>query len=148
MALRIQRELLNQIRQHGEQSYPHECCGVLVGFFGAADRTVQRVVNCANASSESPRTHYEISPTDLLRVQREANLADQQIVGFYHSHPDHPARWSPTDLDEAHWPGCSYLITAVEKGKATATNSFLLVSEGQTRRFEDELIEVDDPPGN
>jgi proteasome lid subunit RPN8/RPN11 len=63
-------------------------------------------------------------------------------VGFYHSHPDWPANWSSTDLDEAHWTGCSYVITSVERGRAGLTNSFLLLGEEQSKHFEDEVIEV------
>jgi proteasome lid subunit RPN8/RPN11 len=64
-------------------------------------------------------------------------------VGFYHSHPDHPAKWSQTDLTEAHWIGCSYVITSVEKGKAAITNSFLLTGTmEEDKRFEDEEVRV------
>jgi proteasome lid subunit RPN8/RPN11 len=69
-------------------------------------------------------------------------LAGHDIVGFYHSHPDHPARWSATDLAEAHWTGCSYLITSVEKGRAVLTNSFLLLDQEEAKHFEDEPLEV------
>ena len=73
----------------------------------------------------------------------EGRERGEDIVGFYHSHPDHPARWSATDLAEAHWFGCSYLITSVEKGTAMVTNSFELVgSEEKDKRFADEEIEV------
>jgi proteasome lid subunit RPN8/RPN11 len=66
-----------------------------------------------------------------------------EILGFYHSHPDHPARWSQTDLAEAHWFGCSYVITSVEGGHAQVTNSFLLTGdEEESKRLEDEHIEV------
>jgi proteasome lid subunit RPN8/RPN11 len=77
-----------------------------------------------------------------VRIQREALLAGQDIVGFYHSHPDHPARWSSTDLDEAHWYGCSYVITSVEKGSAVLTNSFLLLEQKESKHLEDEKLEV------
>jgi proteasome lid subunit RPN8/RPN11 len=80
----------------------------------------------------------------LVRIQREALLAGHDIVGFYHSHPDHPARWSVTDLAEAHWTGCSYVITNVENGRAVLTNSFLLLDQEEAKHFEDELIEVID----
>ena len=69
-------------------------------------------------------------------------LAGHDVVGFYHSHPDHPARWSTTDLAEAHWTGCSYVITSVEKGQAVLTNSFLLLDHEEAKRFEDESLEV------
>jgi len=65
------------------------------------------------------------------------------IVGFYHSHPDHPAMWSSTDFAEAHWFGCSYVITAVEKGKAAITNSFLLTGTGEEdKAFADQTVTV------
>ena len=143
MALRIPRALYDQLRQHGEATYPHECCGVLVGeFVEAGGKVVKAAVQCGNTRTDSPRNRYHIAPLELVRIQREALLAGQDIVGFYHSHPDHPARWSSTDLDEAHWTGCSYVITSVEKGRAVLTNSFLLLGEEDEKRFEDELYEV------
>jgi proteasome lid subunit RPN8/RPN11 len=63
-------------------------------------------------------------------------------VGFYHSHPDWPPRWSSTDLEEAHWTGCSYVITSVERGKAAVTNSFLLCGGEAAKHFAEEAIEV------
>ena len=71
---------------------------------------------CGNTRTDSPANRYHISPSELVRIQRDALLAGHDIVGFYHSHPDHPAQWSATDLAEAHWTGCSYVITSVEKG--------------------------------
>jgi proteasome lid subunit RPN8/RPN11 len=140
MALKIQKALLEQLRNHGEQTYPHECCGVLVG--DADNKTVKSVVACGNTRTDSPQNRYHISPAELIRIQREAALAGLDIVGFYHSHPDWPAKWSSTDLDEAHWTGCSYVITSIESGKAVLTNSFLLLGEEQEKHFEDEIIEV------
>ena len=140
MALKIHRTLLEQLRKHGEESYPHECCGILVGTFSDDGNRVHSVVRCGNTRSDSPHNRYQIDPIDLLRAQREASDAGLEIVGFYHSHPDHPARWSSTDLAEAHWTGCSYVITSVEQGKAVLTNSFLLVEDEQGKRFEDEPI--------
>ena len=78
---------------------------------------------------DSPENRYHIDPAELVRIQRKAALTGQDIVGFYHSHPDCPAKWSRTDLDEAHWTGCSYVITSVEHGKAVQTNSFLLLEK-------------------
>ena len=65
--------------------------------------------------------------------------AGHEIVGFYHSHPDHPALWSATDLADAHWPGCSYVIISVENRRAVRTNSFLLLGQDEAKRFEDGL---------
>jgi len=143
VALRIPRALYDQLRQHGEATYPHECCGVLVGEFDeAGGKVVKAAVQCGNTRTDSPQNRYHIAPSELVRIQREALLAGQDIVGFYHSHPDHPAQWSSTDLDEAHWTGCSYVITSVEKGRAVLTNSFLLLGEEGEKRLEDELYEL------
>lgn len=143
MVLRIQKTLLEGLRQHGQETYPHECCGALVGSFDDdGNRTVSSVVRCGNMRTDSPQNRYEISPTELVRIQHEARMAGQDIVGFYHSHPDHPAQWSATDLEEAHWSGCSYVITRVDERKTVVTNSFLLVGDEETKRFEDEIIEI------
>ena len=143
MALTIPLTLYDQLRQHGEATYPHECCGVLVGEFDeAGGKAVKTVVQCGNTRTDSPANRYHISPSELVRIQRVALLAGHDIVGFYHSHPDHPAKWSATDLAEAHWTGCSYVITSVEKGQAVLTNSFLLLDQEETKRFEDEALEI------
>ena len=102
----------------------------------------RNIVQCGNTRTDSPANRYHISPSDLVRIQREALLAGHDIVGFYHSHPDHPARWSATDLAEAHWTGCSYVITSVEEGRAALTNAFLLVGEEDGKHFDDEVYEV------
>ncbi len=129
------------IRQHGEQTYPHECCGVLLGRADPQGRTVTRTVRCGNTRSDSPHNRYHIAPSELVRIQREAREQALEIVGFYHSHPDHPARWSETDLAEAHWIGCSYVITSVEKGRASTTNSFLLAGDiEENKHFVDESV--------
>jgi proteasome lid subunit RPN8/RPN11 len=144
MALRMQRTHLEQLRRHGEQSYPQECCGVLVGEFDpAGGRKVRGVLCCGNAHADSPQNRYEIAPAELVRIQCEARLAGHEIVGFYHSHPDWPARWSGTDLAEAHWTGCSYVITSVEAGRASATSSFVLRGTEDGKHFEEEEIEVE-----
>ena len=144
--LKISQSAYVSLRQHGEETYPHECCGVLLGHFDGSkgvSKTVSRVARCGNTRADSPHNRYNIDPRDLIRIQREGRERDEDIVGFYHSHPDHPAQWSPTDLAEAHWFGCSYLITSVEKGKATITNSFeLLGTDEDDKKFVDEKAEV------
>jgi proteasome lid subunit RPN8/RPN11 len=134
----------DEIRRQGEEAYPHECCGVLLGRFeddGA--KTVTRAVRCGNTREDSPQNRYNIDPKELIRIQREGRDRGEDIVGFYHSHPDHPAQWSPTDLAEAHWFGCSYVITSVEKGKAGATNAFELAGADESdKKLVDETIDV------
>ena len=145
MALTIPGALLDQLRHHGEETYPYECCGVLVGDFdNAGGKAVKAVIPCGNTRTDSPHNRYHIAPSELVRIQREALQTGQDIVGFYHSHPDHPAEWSATDLADAHWTGCSYVITSVEKGQAVLTNSFLLVDQEEAKRFENEAIEVNE----
>lgn len=139
--LQISQRALDELRAHAEQAYPEECCGVLLGRTERCVRVVNEVVRCPNPH-QSPRTRYSIDPRDLVRLQRAARERRLQILGFYHSHPDHAAQPSPGDLAEAYWTGCSYVITAVEQGRATVTNSFLLTGSGEQRRFEDEHFVV------
>jgi proteasome lid subunit RPN8/RPN11 len=137
------------LRQHGEETYPHECCGVLLGQFNDDDnndagfKKVSRIARCGNTRDDSPHNRYHIDPKELIRIQREGRERGEDIVGFYHSHPDHPAQWSVTDLAEAHWFGCSYVITSVDKGKAVLTNSFELAgSDESDKKFVDEKTEI------
>jgi proteasome lid subunit RPN8/RPN11 len=132
------------LRQHGEETYPHECCGVLLGQFDDnGSKTVTRIARCGNTREDSPHNRYHIDPKELIRIQREGRERVEDIVGFYHSHPDHPAQWSVTDLAEAHWFGCSYVITSIEKGTAAITNSFELAgSDEGDKKFVDEKAEV------
>jgi proteasome lid subunit RPN8/RPN11 len=143
--LKISYHLLNEIRRHGEETYPHECCGVLLGQADLQNdvREVSRVVRASNTRADSPRNRYNIDPRELIAAQKMAREAGEDIVGFYHSHPDHPARWSQTDLAEAHWIGCSYVITSVKQGQADVTNSFALMgSSEEDKKFVDEAIEI------
>ncbi len=140
----ICREDWAKIRQHGEETYPHECCGVLLGETGDGRNVVKAAVQCGNTREDSPHNRYNIDPRELVKIQREGRERGYDIIGFYHSHPDHPAKWSATDLAEAHWIGCSYVITSVEKGKAMLTNSFLLAGTlEEDKRFEDEEVKVE-----
>jgi proteasome lid subunit RPN8/RPN11 len=142
LMLKISDTVYSQVRKHGEETYPYECCGVLLG--KALDGTNEvEAVRAGNTRTDSAHNRYHIAPQELVSIQRQARERDLDIVGFYHSHPDHPARWSPTDLNEAHWLGCSYLITSVETGVARQTKSFFLAGAGEDdKRFEDEEIQV------
>jgi proteasome lid subunit RPN8/RPN11 len=142
--LRLPRACFDDLRRHGEETYPGECCGVLLGRFeDDGSKAATRVARCGNMREDSPHNRYDIDPKELIRIQREGRERGEDIVGFYHSHPDHPAQWSPTDLAEAHWFGCSYVITSVEKGKAVVTNSFELAgSDEDDKKFVDEAAEV------
>ena len=141
--LTIRQAELDVLRRHGEETYPHECCGVMLGRMEGNERTVEALVRAGNTRVDSPQNRYNIDPRELVRIQRQGRERGLDIVGFYHSHPDCAAQWSQTDLAEAHWIGCSYVITRVDQGQATVTNSFAL--EGTTeedKRFADEQIRV------
>ena len=150
--LRIEYADYEALRAHGEETYPNECCGVLLGknIAGEGDsgavNHVQQTVRAGNTRTDSAHNRYNIAPQELVKIQRQARGLGLDIVGFYHSHPDHPAQWSTTDFAEAHWLGCSYIITGVERGKAATTNSFLLSGTGEDdKKFEDEPIQIDIP---
>ena len=142
--LKIPGPAYASLRRHSEETYPHECCGVLLGRFeDDGSKIVARVARCGNTRADSPHNRYNIDPKELVRIQREGRDRGEEIVGFYHSHPDHPAQWSPTDLAEAHWIGCSYVITSVEKGKAALTNSFELTgSDEDNKKIVDEATDL------
>ncbi len=141
--LRISHAEYQSLRLHGERTYPHECCGVLLGRAVDGENEVVQVVEAGNTRTDSAHNRYHISPVELIRIQRQARALSLDIVGFYHSHPDHPAQWSATDIAEAHWLGCSYIITRVARGAADVTNSFLLRGTGEDdKHFEDEPIEI------
>jgi len=143
--LRIHYAEYEALRAHGEETYPHECCGVLLGKNEAGvGNHVQQIVRAGNTRTDSAHNRYNIAPQELVKIQRQARGLGLDIVGFYHSHPDHPAQWSQTDIAEAHWLGCSYIITSVEKGNAVLTNSFLLTGTSEDdKAFGDESIQID-----
>ena len=143
MPLTIPQPLYDQLRAHGKETYPHECCGIMLGKVDAENISVHQLLRAGNTRTDSAHNRYNIAPQELIAAQREGRRQGLDIVGFYHSHPDHPAQWSPTDFAEAHWFGCAYVITAVEKGKAAITNSFLLTGTGEEdKAFTVQLIEV------
>lgn len=142
--LHLPQQVYAEIRAHGEESYPDECCGALLGHPTPQGWRVLAAVRARNARTDAPCSRYEIAPVELVVIEREARDLNLEIAGFYHSHPDHPAQWSPTDLAEAHWLGCCYLITAVVEGKAVETNSFLLTGVAEEeKRFVAQSIRID-----
>ena len=142
--LKLRQSEFDALRRHAEQAYPQECCGALLGTRAGDIREVCATVFCTNAQADSPQTRYSIDPRELVRIQRVAREGDLEIVGFYHSHPDHPARWSSTDLDEAHWIGCSYVIVSVKGGRAGAASSFVLTgTREEDKAFSDEEIVIE-----
>ncbi len=141
--LKLTQSDYEALRRHGEETYPHECCGIMLGQTGADGNEVVDLIRAGNTRTDSAHNRYHIAPQELIQAQREGRKKSLDIVGFYHSHPDHPAQWSTTDFAEAHWFGCSYVITAVARGKAQMTNAFLLRGTSEEdKRFEDQEILV------
>jgi proteasome lid subunit RPN8/RPN11 len=145
-SVRLSAAVYAAIRAHGEETYPNECCGVLLGRISEREGwQIEAAVRAGNTRTDAAHNRYEIAPAELVKIEREARGLGLGIAGFYHSHPDHPAHWSLTDLAEAHWLGCCYVITSVAQGKATATNSFLLTGESEEeKRFEQQTIQLEE----
>src|SRR5258706_8049206 len=111
--LTITAEVDQAIRRHGQETYPHECCGAMVG----RDGHVTGVVALPNTTEEGPRRRFLVRPSDYRLAEGRARELGAELLGFYHSHPDHPARPSQYDLDHA-WPTFAYVIVAVAAGTA------------------------------
>jgi proteasome lid subunit RPN8/RPN11 len=145
--LRMPRTVADRMRLHAEVSYPRECCGVLLGIPREDGWAVRAAVRTGNADRATPCSRYRIAPEELIAIEREARRRGLQVAGFYHSHPDGPAECSRTDLAEAHWTGCSYVITAVHGGCAGQSRSFrLLGGSGVEKSFDEEPIHPDAEP--
>ena len=137
MTLTVGPNELDRIRRHGEADYPHECCGLLIGSFDAAGgKTALEVLPISNAREEAAkRNRFLIAPEDLMRGEKHARQSQRDVVGFYHSHPDHPAVPSAFDLEHA-WPVYSYVIVSVRDGVASDLFSYELRSDRS--RFDSE----------
>jgi proteasome lid subunit RPN8/RPN11 len=125
--LTIAPSVEDAIRRHGQETYPHECCGALVG----ADRRVVDVVQLPNTTEEGPRRRFLVRPSDYRLAERRASEGGAELLGFYHSHPDHPARPSQYDLDHA-WPTFAYIIVAVANGRAADMTVWFLKDDRST----------------
>jgi proteasome lid subunit RPN8/RPN11 len=109
------------IRRHGEETYPHECCGALIG----TGKRVTATLALPNTTEEGPRRRFMVRPSDYRAAEQQASELGGELLGFYHSHPDHPARPSQYDLDHA-WPTFAYIIVAVAAGKSEAMTVWYL----------------------
>ncbi len=119
--LKLEAGVAAAVRRHGEETYPHECCGALVGLDGAATAAVA----LPNTTEEGPRRRFLVRPSDYRMAEARASELGAELLGFYHSHPDHPARPSQFDLDHA-WPNFAYVIVAVASGKSQAMTVWYL----------------------
>jgi proteasome lid subunit RPN8/RPN11 len=117
MKLVLPEQIFLQIRRHGEETYPHECCGFLFGRQDDGTRVIAEIRQQPNERTESRQNRFLITPGQFRDAERAARNAGLSMVGIYHSHPDSPARPSEYDRDHA-WPWYSYLIVSVGKGAA------------------------------
>lgn len=143
--IRMTAEVAEQIRWHGADMYPHECCGALLGRGGAGEgkellqREIVDVLALTNQREDSPRNRFSVAPRDVLEADRVAQARGLEVVGWYHSHPDHPAR--PSEYDREHaWPWYSYVIVKVENGEAREMASWRLRED--RGGYEEESIEI------
>ena len=129
---------LQTIGRHASVSYPDECCGVLIGRCQPGATFVERILSVGNEREDSRHNRYLISPETVLAAHREARALGLDVVGYYHSHPDHPARPSEVDREQA-WPGVSYLIVSVQQRKVADARSWRLSDDRES--FEEEVID-------
>jgi proteasome lid subunit RPN8/RPN11 len=122
-----------EIRAHGAETYPHECCGALVG----RDGVVSEIYRLPNTTEEGPRRRFLVRPADYRAAEKRASERGAELLGFYHSHPDHPARPSQYDLDHA-WPFFAYVIVSVQQGVATDMTLWWL--KGDRSAFDQGLL--------
>jgi proteasome lid subunit RPN8/RPN11 len=145
MTLKLNHAQMEAIRQHGAQDYPFECCGVMLGKANGVCKQVAEIVPLKNLRNdparaqeflpvddparETERNRFLIDPLDQLRVEKEARARGLEVLGYYHSHPDHPA-W-PSIYDREHaWPWYSYVIILVERGSAKDLTCWVLAEDG------------------
>ncbi len=124
MALVLATSADAAIRAHGREAFPHECCGALLG----RDGVVQEAFALPNTTEEGPRRRFLVRPDDYRVAENRARETRLELLGFYHSHPDHPARPSQFDLDHA-WPSFSYVIVSVMAGEDQQLTSWQLTDD-------------------
>lgn len=136
--IRIPRSVEAAIREHGRAAYPEECCGALLGGRdGEADRVVQ-AEPVENARSDSRERRFRIEPEQFRRLEALASERGRDLLGFYHSHPDHPA--VPSEYDREHaLPYFHYVVLAVASGEPADMGSFVL-SEDRRAFAREELL--------
>ena len=142
MEITLSAEQMAQITRHCERAYPHEGCGILLGRGEGGRKVVVDLLPTSNAREESARhNRYLIPPEELLHGELQAEARGLDVIGDFHSLPDHPAK--PSLLDREHaWPRYSYLITSVQRGKATVTRSWLLRQDHTA--FDEESLRITD----
>ena len=140
--LKLEASCREDISRHGEKTYPHECCGALLGIdLPNGNRHITEVLAIENEVQENTRRRYLVAPKAMLRIEKEARARNLEVLGIYHSHPDHPSR--PSEFDREHaWPFWSYVIVSVRKGQSELLQSWRLLEDRSS--FEEERLIVED----
>ena len=140
LPLVLPADLRRRIETEGAAAYPNECCGILIGRDVGGRRLVEKLEPGQNVFAADERYHrFSIDPRAQLKAEREAEAEGKVVLGFYHSHPDHPAR--PSEYDREHaWPFYSYVIVSIEKGRPADMTSWVL--DDATERFGAQTIEA------
>jgi len=141
--LHITKSLKDEIMVEGKKAYPNECCGVLLGVLDETEeKSITQILPISNEFSEGEQYHrFLITPENMLDAEKKARALKLDVLGFYHSHPDHPAR--PSDFDREHaLPFYSYIITAVEKGEARDFTSWTLKDDRSEFISEDVIVKL------
>ena len=137
--IQLSKAIDERIRAHGRQTYPHECCGALLGKGLAQERKVEDILPLKNQHEQSPRNRFVLTPVDVRDAEAQAKSIGAEVLGWYHSHPDAPAR--PSEFDREHaWPWYSYIIVSVKAGQDQEMTSWRLIEDRS--RYDAEKIEI------
>jgi proteasome lid subunit RPN8/RPN11 len=139
VAILLSEAVESEIRAHGARDYPHECCGVLLGSVDGETKIVEALEPLQNVHEEGHERRFLIAPLEMFRLEKAARTGGRKILGFYHSHPDHPARPSEYDRDWA-WPWYSYIILAVEGGEPAQMTCWTLDEERRAFASEEMVV--------
>lgn len=135
--IKISKDLLSEINEHGKRTYPEECCGFLLGVANERQKLVHEVQASSNALMVERQRRFLITPDEYRRTEVASRAKSLEVIGFYHSHPDYEARPSAFDLEHA-WPWFSYVIVSVEQGEPTETTSWVI--DDERRNFSEEKL--------
>lgn len=138
--IRLSEKIVDEIELHAEQTYPEECCGMMLGFSKDGIHTIEEVIKIDNSQDKNRRRRFFITPEQYRQAEQLARKWKMELLGFYHSHPDHPAAPSVFDTDHA-LPWFTYVIVSVEHGKAAAMTAWLLNEE--RTQFMERMIVVE-----
>ena len=140
LMVRIARDVVRQIEKHGERTYPEECCGIMLGSIDEDNQIVGEVVELDNEQDENRRRRFFVTPKQYLHAERIAAERRSTLLGFYHSHPDHPAIPSEFDRDHA-LPWFIYVVLSVSQAKSGDLTAWLLHKTRERFDMKEVMIE-------